>query len=154
VINCSRVWPVPSSLGGSASPEDDGERVAEGPNIRRRAVPRLRDQRVEDNTFHLALQRVDRLPGFRKKATGLAKALSPAERPATGGRAAKRLEIKDGNKVACPGDEVSDSLHRMPDFASFVCFVGQNSLEQASALIVHLFFDLVGSSAQAGRLFL
>ena len=89
------------------------------------AEPQLLCQRVEDNTFHLALQRVDRLPGFRKKAPGLAKALGPDETPATGGRAAKRLEIKEGNKVACPGEEVSDSLHRMPDFASFVCFVGQ-----------------------------
>ena len=95
-----------------------------------------------------------RLPGFRKKAPGLAKALGPDETPATGGQAAKRLEIKEGNKVARPGDEVSDSRHRMPDFASFVCFVGQNSLEQASALIVHLFFDVAGSSAQAAGLFL
>ena len=100
--------------------------VSESPKVRiSGAEPQLLCQRVEDNTFHLALQRVDRLPGFRKKAPGLAKALGPDERPATGGRAAKRLEIKEGNKVACPGDEVSDSLHRMPDFASFVCFVGQ-----------------------------
>jgi len=100
----------PSSLGQSASPENvspartDGERIAEDANIKRRAVPRLRDQRVEESPrrpFHLALQRLDRLPAFCKKRRDSRKHWAP-RKTRHGGQAAKRREIKIKIRVASP----------------------------------------------------
>ena len=57
------------------------------------AEPQLLCQRVEDNAFHLALQKLDRLLGFREKRWGSRK-LSTLTNTRHGGKAAKRLEIK------------------------------------------------------------
>jgi hypothetical protein len=154
VISCSRGWLVPSSLGGSASPEDDGERVAEGPNIRRQSRSYFANA-LRTTRSTLRYREWLGFPAFGRKRRDSRKHWALTKDPSrAAGR--QRNDSKLRKEIRSPVRGMKSPIRGFGCLISHHLCVSwaKNSLEQASELIVHLFFDLVGSSAQVGRLFL
>ena len=153
MISCSRSRLTPASLGGSASPENaspartDGERIAEGANIRRQGRSYFANS-LRTTPSTLRYRSWIGFPRLSQEAPGLARALGPHETPPRR-QAAKRLEIKKKGRLSV--DEVSDPPATDGSFRIIRVFRGpKNCLEQASALMI-IFSLTFLASPPAGR---